>query len=124
MSKFVTIKTELHDLAMVKRALEDLKLDFSENAEYHHLFSGFRGRVPVLVRRGRLSFGLRPAEGGALEAIGDDMARREIDQLMAQVQQRYAYHKVLAEVEQAGFSLVEESTGRDQVIRMTVRRWS
>ena len=30
---------------------------------------------------------------------------------------------VLAEVEQAGFTLVEERTGKDSVIRMTVRRW-
>jgi len=30
----------------------------------------------------------------------------------------------LSEVEQAGFTLVEERTGKDQVIRMTVRRWS
>jgi hypothetical protein len=43
---------------------------------------------------------------------------------LQQVQQRYAYHKVLAEVEQAGFALVEEQTGKDHVIRMTVRRWS
>ncbi|MCB0082883.1 MAG: DUF1257 domain-containing protein, partial [Caldilineaceae bacterium] len=41
-----------------------------------------------------------------------------------QIQQRYAYHKVLAEVEQAGFSLVEEKTGADNVIRLTVRRWN
>ncbi|MCB0080208.1 MAG: DUF1257 domain-containing protein, partial [Caldilineaceae bacterium] len=58
-----------------------------------------------------------------LEIVGDDMQMRAITRVMQQVQQRYAYHKVLEETSKAGFSLVEEQVGNDQVIRMTVRRW-
>ena len=56
--------------------------------------------------------------------IGDDMQMATIRKTMDQVQQRYAYHKVLDETAKAGFSLVEEKVGNDQVIRLTVRRWS
>jgi len=56
--------------------------------------------------------------------LGDDMQMRSIKATLHKMQQRYAYNKVLAEVEKAGFDLVEEAVGNDNVIRMTVRRWN
>jgi hypothetical protein len=122
MSKFVQIKTELRDLALIKRALDDLKIVYQEQAQYTHPYSGKRSAVPVLIKEKRATFGLRESDG-AYEIIGDDMQMGQIRSLMAPVQQRYAYHKVLVETVKAGFSLVEEHTGRDQVIRLSVRRW-
>ncbi len=123
MSKFVKIKTELRDVVMIKRALEDLKLSYQENARYVHPFGGFSGTVPLLVKTPRAIFGLRTTEEGVYEVVGDDMQMQPIRASLQQVQQRYAYHKVLAETEAAGFALVEEQTARDGVIRMTVRKW-
>jgi hypothetical protein len=122
MSKFVQIKTELRDLTLIKRAFDDLKIAYQEQAQYVHPYSGKRSAVPVLVRDKRATFGLRQTEG-AYEIIGDDMQMAQIRSMMAPVQQRYAYHKVLVETAKAGFSVVEEHTGRDQVIRLSVRRW-
>lgn len=123
MSKFVRVQTALRDLTLVKRSLDDLKIAYQEDARYTHIFSGFKGQVPLLVKQNRLQFGLREGEDQSYEVIGDDMQMRQINQIMGQVQQRYAYHKVLEETNKAGFSLVEEQVGKDQVIRMTVRRW-
>jgi hypothetical protein len=124
MSKFVKIATQLRDLALVKQALEDLKLDYQENATYTHLWSGFRGTVPLVVREHGLSFGLRATPDGGYEVIGDDMQMGRVRPLVERIHQRYAYHSVLQETAKAGFELVEETVGRDQVIRLTVRRWS
>lgn len=123
MSKFVKVRTELRDLACIKAALGDLKLAYRENAEYHHRWSGYRGSVPLLIEDGAVAFGFRLTDEGVYEVVGDDMQMAAIRRTLTPLQQRYAYHKVLAEVERAGFSLVEEQTGRDRVIRMTVRRW-
>jgi hypothetical protein len=127
MSKFVRVQTELRDLSYIKRALDDLKVSYKENAGYVHRWSGFAGKVPLLIQHRRLNFALRAVETangpGPYEVIGDDMQMVEVRKLVAQVQQRYAYHKVLEETQKAGFALVEESTGRDKVIRLTVRRW-
>lgn len=123
MSKFVRVQTALRDLTLVKRSLDDLKISYQENAQYNHLFGGFRGKVPLVVKQHRLQFGLRQGKDDAYEVIGDDMQLKHINQLMGRVQQRYAYHKVLEETGKAGFALVEEAVGKDQVIRMTVRRW-
>lgn len=124
MSKFVRVQTALRDLSLVKQALADLKISYKENARYVHIFSGFNGQVPLLIKQQRVEFGLRATDGDSYEVIGDDMQMLQINKIMGQIQQRYAYHKVLQEMSKAGFSLVEEQVGNDQVIRMTVRRWA
>lgn len=129
MSKFVKVKTELRDLNLVKQALDDLKISYEENAVFTHRWSGFSGKVPLVVHGASATFGLRTApdkESGEekYEVIGDDMQMSQIRSGLARIQQRYAYHKVLAETEKAGFSLVEEQTDRGNVIRLTVRRWA
>lgn len=124
MSKFVQINTTLQDLSMIKTSLDDLHIEYKEDQQYNHRYSRFKGQVPILVQHKRLEFGLRKTEEETYEVIGDDMQLKGIRSLMKGVQQRYAYHKVKAETEKAGFVLVEENVGRDNVIRMTVRRWS
>ena len=124
MSKFVKVKTQLRDVALVKQALDDLQIHYEENQQYTHFFSKQRATVPILISSGSGQFGLREDNDGIFEMVGDDMQMPRMRSLMARVQQRYAYRKVLAETESAGFSLVEEAVGDDNVIRMTVRRWS
>ena len=124
MSKFVKISTELRDLNMIKRSLADLQLDYTENQRFVHHWSGYDAVTPLVIKTHRAHFGLRAADDGVYEVIGDDMQMKQLRVTLDQIQQRYAYHKVLAEVEQAGFSLVEEKTGADNVIRLTVRRWN
>ena len=124
MSKFVKVKTELRDLTMIKQSLEDLKLSYTENAVWTHLFGGFSGKVDVVVNASKISFGLRKNEQEVYEVLADDMQMKPIRATLQKVQQRYAYHKVIAETAKAGFDLVEEKVGTDQVIRLTVRRWN
>ena len=123
MSKFVKVRTELRDVTMVKQALDDLHLRYDEHARYDHAYSNASREAALLVRAPGATFGLQPNADGVLEVMADDMAMHAVSQTLQRVQQRYAYHMVRAEVEKAGFDLVEEQTGRDQVIRMTVRRW-
>jgi hypothetical protein len=124
MSKFVKIQTELREQSLIKRALDDLKLDYSEDAVYTHRWSGYRGKVDLLVRHGHVTFGLQPNSQHVYEVLADDMQMAAVRGVMNHVQQRYAYHMVVAESHKAGFDLVEEQAGRDQVIRLTLRRWS
>jgi hypothetical protein len=124
MSKFVKVKTQLREINLIKHALDDLKLTYSENANYVHTWSGFRGQVPLVVKVSHAQFGLRLTDSGEYEVIGDDMQMGVIRKELGQIQQRYAYHAVRQATAEAGFELVEENVGKDQVIRMTVRRWS
>ncbi|MEM7129719.1 MAG: DUF1257 domain-containing protein [Chloroflexota bacterium] len=123
MSKFVKINTELRDADIVMEALDDLSIPYEANQQYKHIYSGHKELVPVLVRKPGAHFGFRQKEDGLLEVIGDDMQMHGIQKTVESIQQRYAYRIVLRETEQAGFDLVEETVGADQVIRLTVRRW-
>ena len=123
MSKFVRIQTELRDVSLIKRALDDLKLAYGENERYTHVWSGFSGQVPFVIRAQGATFAFRATPEGIYEVVGDDMQMTAVRAHLQAIQQRYAYHKVLAEVENAGFSLVEARVGADCAIRMTVRRW-
>ena len=124
MSKFVKIATEFRDLALLKETLGDLNVSYAEDERYNHLFSDFNEVVPLVITLARQTqFGLRVAEDGAYELIGDDMQLKPIRKVLDEIQQRYAYRKVLKETALAGFELVEEKTGNDDVIRLTVRRW-
>ena len=124
MSKFVKVQTELRDINLIKHALDDLNITYNENANFTHMWSGFRGQVPLVVKVNHAQFGVRQTASGEYEVIGDDMQMKIIRKELGQIQQRYAYHAVRQATTEAGFELVEETVGRDQVIRMTVRRWS
>ena len=124
MSKFVQIRTQLRNPQMLKQALDDLSIQYSEDATYTHRWSGQSHAVPLLVKDGRLVFGLRPADDGCFEAVGDEMQMRQIRPTVDRITQRYAYHMVLTETVKAGFNLVEETVGNDEVIHLTVRRWT
>ena len=125
MSKFVKVRTELRVLTMIKRALDDLGLKYQEDANYRHDWSGATHAAELVVKAGMLtSFGLRRNEEGVYEILGDNMGLSSQQDTLQQLNQRYAYHKVLNEVGKAGFSLVEETTDRNKAIRLVVRRWA
>jgi hypothetical protein len=88
------------------------------------VWSGYRGKVDLLVRQGKVSFALQPNAEQVYEVLADDMQMGTVRAVMEKVQQRYAYHMVVAESQKAGLDLVEEQVGRDQVIRLTLRRWA
>lgn len=123
MSKFVRIQTELRDALHIEKAFEHLEIQYGKNEQYVHPWSRFRGVVPYVVKTRGAKFGLRLTDSGVYEVIGDDMQMGSICKMLGKIQQQYAYQKVLGEVEQAGFNLIEESVGQDNVIRMTVRHW-
>ncbi len=123
MSKFVRVQTELRNPVLIKQALDDLKIHYEENEKYVHRWSGYSGTVPFVMQQNRVTFALRETDDHGYEVIGDEMQMRAIQATMAQVEQRYAYHSVLAETAKAGFDLVDEAVGEDGLIRLTVRRW-
>jgi hypothetical protein len=124
MSRFVKVHTQLRDVEMVKRALDDLNVHYEADKMFTHGWSGQRVKAELLVEAHGGSFALvRTGEAG-LQAQGDETVLHKQRKLLDQISQRYAYHKVLAETSQAGFSLVEEKQGADHVIRLVVRRWA
>lgn len=47
----LSVQTALRELSLVKQTLPNVRISYKENARYTHIFSGFRGEVPLLIKR-------------------------------------------------------------------------
>lgn len=130
MSHFTTVQTKMNDLTCLLQAIEDLGYQYNE-AEAGVEVRGYRNqldkaRVAIKVS-GKYDVGVKQTARG-FELVADwwgvETTRGVTEQeFVNQVQQRYAYHKVVKEVKARGFTLDMEETKQDQTIQLTVRRW-
>jgi hypothetical protein len=129
MSHFTTIKTQFVVKAHLQTTLAEVRAEFGlgdvrENAVVHG-YSGNTTRADLVVstRNAGYDLGFRK-QGDTYELVADWFGIRDIkqEQLVAKLQQRYAYHGIREKLDQQGFSLVEETVQQDTTIHLTLRR--
>lgn len=129
MSHFTTVETKLRDLIMIKQAVEDLGLTFIETEEEVEVrgYQGAKEKSHLVIRASNhYDIGLKQTEQG-YEFVADwwgiemETGLKQ-EQWIDQLTQRYAYHKVLKEIKERGFTLEEEENKAGE-IRLTVRKW-
>lgn len=130
MSHFTTVQTKMNDLTCLVQALEDLGYQYTQ-AEQGVEVKGYRdqlekARVAVHVSK-KYDVGVKQTANG-FELVADwwgvEATRGVTEQeFVNQVQQRYAYHKVVKEVKKRGFTLDMEEQKQDNTIQLTVRKW-
>ncbi|MDB5097235.1 MAG: hypothetical protein JWM80_1656 [Cyanobacteria bacterium RYN_339] len=129
MSHFTRVKTQITDREMLVKALADLKYSVSENATVRG-YQGDKLQAEVVVRPGGgYDIGFERGKDGSYQVVADwwgveNEAKLSTKAFVEPVTQRYAYHKVVAEVAKQGFQVVQEQSGADQTLKVTVRRWS
>ena len=129
MSHFTRVKTQIADADVLRLALADLRYEVRENT----LVRGYQGKkeqAELVVRPGGdYDIGFVKDRDGHYHVVADWWGVQQSAQLsekafLEPVTQRYAYHKVLAEVQKQGFQLVQEAVGADNTVKLTVRRWA
>lgn len=129
MSHFTRVKTQITDVEVLKRALSDLKYPYAENT----LVRGYQGKkeqAELVVRPGGdYDIGFVKGQDGNFQIVADWWGVHKDNGLKEQaflnpVMQRYAYHTVVEQVAKQGFSVVQESVGTDNTVKLTVRRWA
>ena len=130
MSHFTRVKTQITDVEVLKRALADLKHPYVENT----IVRGYQGKNEqaelVVQPGGAYDIGFtRAGADGAFHVVADwwgveREAKLREKAFLEPVMQRYAYHKVVAEMAKQGFSVVQETVAADQTVKLTVRRWA
>jgi len=130
MSHFTTVETKMNDLTCLLQAVEDLGYEYNE-AEEGVEVRGYRdqlekARVAIKVS-GKYDVGVKQTVNG-FELVADwwgvESTRGLAEQeFVNQLQQRYAYHKVVKEVKARGFTLDMEEVEEDNTIQLTVRKW-
>ncbi len=130
MSHFTKVQTKLTDLDCVKQALEDLHCAYREGEVR---VRGWRGQWSeadlVIDTGGPYNIGFRKTGKGNYEVVADWWGvemRTGLSQtkFLNELNQRYAYHKVISEVRKRGFLVAEDETLQDNTIRLVVRKWS
>jgi len=130
MSHFTSVQTKMKDLTCLLQAIEDLGYEFVEDEQGVEV-RGYRSqlekaRVSVKVS-GKYDVGIKQTVNG-FELVADwwgvETTRGVTEQeFVNQIQQRYAYHKVMKEVKKRGFTLETEEVTQENTIQLTVRKW-
>ncbi|MFA5624878.1 MAG: DUF1257 domain-containing protein [Bradymonadales bacterium] len=130
MSHFSTVETQMNDLACILEALDDLGYEYTHAEEGVNVrgYNQQLEKADIAIKvSGKYDVGIKLGVNGC-ELLADWWgveATRGVteQQFVNQVQQRYAYHKVLKEVKKKGYTLDMEEQKQDNVITLTVRKW-
>jgi hypothetical protein len=129
MSHFTTIKTQFAAAEPLEKALADIAAQFGLSAvRKNAVVSGWRGitttaDLVVSTRNQGYDLGFKK-EGEHYGLVGDWFGIKDINQnaLTLALTQRYAYHATLQQLDQQGFSLVEEEQQETGAIHLVLRR--
>ena len=123
MSHFTRIRTQLHDLDAVRRALEDLGYTVGEGSARG--FGSQQVAADLVVRLdGSFDIGFQKTKSG-IEMVADFWGIRiNREEFLQQITQRYAHITVLDQAEKQGFQVVAEETLEDGSVRLVMQRWS
>ncbi|KZR89098.1 DUF1257 domain-containing protein [Synechococcus sp. MIT S9508] len=128
MSHFSTVKTELRQLAPLRRALEDLGYTPGDSQQTVRGYKGQTVEAELAVSvDGGADFGFRWNESNhAYEFVTDlDLWRQPVpvERFLSRLTQRYALRSVLEATRHEGFDVTEQRDCQDGSIELVVTRW-
>ena len=127
MSHFSNIKTKIRNLDSLKAALRDLNLDWKDGSGSVRGYQGLTHQAQVAIEQDNgYDFGFC-WNGNEYELVADLQYWQQpltVEGFLRQVTQRYAYHTVVEETANQGFTISEEAKNEDGSIRLVVQRWS
>ncbi|MBK9030053.1 MAG: DUF1257 domain-containing protein [Myxococcales bacterium] len=133
MSHFTKCELKMTNLAAIKAALADLKLNFTEAEQGQAVVvRGYRGdtlKAAMSIDMGRYDIGVVASEQGTYDITADWWGVETTkgvseEEFKNQLSQRYQYHNVKMACEEKGYALEEEENEEDGSIRLVVRKWS
>lgn len=132
MSHFTKCALKMTNLAAIKKALEDMKLKFTEAEQGQQVaVRGYRGdklQAAISVDMGRYDIGVVDNQDGTYGVTADwwgvETTHGTSEQeFQDQLAQKYQYHNVKQACEEKGYAVEEEVDEEDGSIRLVVRKW-
>jgi hypothetical protein len=132
MSHFTKCDLKITNLIALKRALEDLKHQFTEaSAEQQAVVRGYKGaklNAELSVDMGKYDVGVVQQADGTYELVADwcgiETTRGTTEkEFVEEVNQRYAYQRVLIACEEQGYNLEEVKNEETGTISLTMKKW-
>jgi hypothetical protein len=132
MSHFTKCEMKMTNLGALKRALDDLELQYEEaSAGQSVMVRGWQGQeleAAMSINMGTYDIGVVDNGDGTYDLTADwwgvettkGVSENEFKDTL---NQRYSYHRVLEACEQKGYTLEEEVNEEDGSIQLVVRKW-
>lgn len=132
MSHFTKCALKMTNLAALKKALADMKLQFTEaEAGQTVTVRGYQGdtlAAAMSINMGRYDIGVVDNHNGTYDIVADwwgvettkGVSEEEFKNTLSQ---KYQYHNVKQACEDKGYAVEEEVNEEDGSIRLVVRKW-
>jgi len=122
MSRFIALKTQLRDAALLMLTLEQMGCQVSHEPQGMRM-RGAPTLVEIVARAPFGAFGFRKTAEDVYEVVADERLIADQHAFLQQLLQQYAYRKILQEAQAAGYNLVHEEVQADRTIKLVVRKW-
>ena len=130
MSHFTKVATKINDLVALRKALDQLgwKYKYSEEGVEVRGWRGQTTKAEIAVDMGKYDVGVvKQADGTyALEADwwGVETTRGlKEEEVVKELNAKYAYQRVVAAVEEQGYTIDQNAVQADGTVKLTVSKW-
>ena len=132
MSHFTKCELKMTNLQALKKALEELQLQFQEAEEGQGVVvRGYRGdslKARMSIDMGKYDVGVIANAEGSYDLTADWWGVETTKgvseaEFKDQLYQKYQYHNVKMACEEKGYAVEEEVNEEDGSIRLVVRKW-
>jgi hypothetical protein len=130
MSHFTTVQTKINDLVALKKALDQLGWKYKTAQEGVEV-RGYRGQTmnaEISIDMGKYDIGVVKNEDGTYGLVADwwgvetTKGLTEAD-VAQEVNAKYAYQRVVAAVEEQGYTVDTNNVSQDGTIKLSVSKW-
>jgi hypothetical protein len=129
-SHFTKVATKVNDLVALRKALDQLgwKYKYSEQGVEVRGWRGQTSKAEIAIDMGKYDVGVVKQEDGtyALEAdwwgVETTKGLKE-EEVVKEVNAKYAYQRVVAAVEEQGYSIDQNAVQADGSVKLTVSKW-
>ena len=132
MSHFTKCEMKMTNLQALKKALEELNLQYTEEQQGQGaVVRGFRGdtlKAAMSIDMGKYDIGVVANQDGTYDLTADWWGVETTKgvseaEFKDQLSQKYQYHNVKMACEEKGYAVEEEVNEEDGSIRLVVRKW-
>jgi hypothetical protein len=132
MSHFTKCDLKITNLAALTRALDDLKLSYRvAEGEQGVEVRGYKGQkmsAEISVDMGKYDIGVAKAADGTYELVADwwgiEVTKAVTEtEFVEELNQRYAYNRVVMACEEQGYTLEETQNEEDGTIQVAMKKW-
>lgn len=130
MSHFTTVATKITNLTALMKALEKLKMKFTQ-AEEGVVVRGWRGQTSLAelsINMGKYDIGVVKNEDGTYGLVADwwgveTTAGKTEQEVVDEISKEYAYQQVVIACEEQGYQIGEQTVAEDGTIKLSVSKW-